>query len=862
MNSTSTRPVLLGAWLLCLLAAGARADIPSAHPRIWLTDAALTALRDRACLDAQGDPIAGCEADPAWTRLKGWADAHLDDDSLRADSAGYGLDALRIVNFAAVYRLTGDETYARAAIDKMLAFMDSTADFGSDEVSYVRAHTGYVIRYYPPSAALVLDWCHDRLTGEERARLVGSLDSIGQIVQSGDDGQGGTLWAYHDASNNYWYGHLWALTAIGYAIHGEQPDNQAESFLTYVTETMLPEALAETSGAELGWPHCMGNDYCELVSNSTGHTQGGEWSEGNSYGRVNTEMLAKTLLTLRQVEGVDRLADFSIFDAFIIKTLYSVLPGTDEYVIAGQGESAQFAPACSLPWILAMEAGCDSPASRYAAEAIAESGQAPGDCYSQSHKHYDFFIWTRPDHARADHRQALGLAHYTDGMRILTHRSDWSDQALWLQMRFNGHYSDHTHNGQGGHFSLFRDGWLIADHTKYMDNTDAYFNVVYLPPDADTQMWWDEPRIAHRSVTDDYLYFAADVSPVFLHASCGSRDWRHCNVERVERSLLFLAPSRHLLILDRIRTESAGDEKAWQIFFDGQPAIDGPVASYANARSRVFVKTLLPEQAVAQSDDFSCQGCEDWRYQVRAAEAQAELAFLHAIEVGLASAASMGRADLLRAEDELAVGALLDREVVLFALAEPASALRYAIPDGEREHVLCGMRPDTAYCLLGPGAPASARSDGEGVLRFATSGAGPVLATDDAEACDLCAGVECQPADECHLAGECDPASGSCSNPPAEDGTPCTGGTCRDGVCVPAQADGGDGGRPDGGGADGGAADAGDGGGPTTGGCSCSSTARGQLLAWLLLGLAFAARLRGRQGSALQPRGRISWKQR
>lgn len=43
--------------------------------------------------------------------------------------------------------------------------------------------------------------------------------------------------------------------------------------------------------------------------------------------------------------------------------------------------------------------------------------------------------------------------------------------------------------------------------------------------------------------------------------------------------------------------------------------------------------------------------------------------------------------------------------------------------------------------------------------------------------------VVCQPLDECHLAGTCNPATGQCSNPVAPDGTPCTGGACLSGAC-------------------------------------------------------------------------------
>jgi hypothetical protein len=56
---------------------------------------------------------------------------------------------------------------------------------------------------------------------------------------------------------------------------------------------------------------------------------------------------------------------------------------------------------------------------------------------------------------------------------------------------------------------------------------------------------------------------------------------------------------------------------------------------------------------------------------------------------------------------------------------------------------------------------------------------------------DPCAGVTCTALDACHEAGQCDPATGACSNPPIADGTPCDDGSlctqtdaCHGGDCV------------------------------------------------------------------------------
>jgi hypothetical protein len=77
---------------------------------------------------------------------------------------------------------------------------------------------------------------------------------------------------------------------------------------------------------------------------------------------------------------------------------------------------------------------------------------------------------------------------------------------------------------------------------------------------------------------------------------------------------------------------------------------------------------------------------------------------------------------------------------------------------------------------------------------------------DDGNACtqtDACQGglciganpANCTASDQCHVAGTCDPATGSCSNPAAPDGTVCSDGdgctqgdTCQTGTCAPGAA--------------------------------------------------------------------------
>jgi hypothetical protein len=79
-----------------------------------------------------------------------------------------------------------------------------------------------------------------------------------------------------------------------------------------------------------------------------------------------------------------------------------------------------------------------------------------------------------------------------------------------------------------------------------------------------------------------------------------------------------------------------------------------------------------------------------------------------------------------------------------------------------------------------------------GARTFNTSEAASAGARPTLEVCytNLCVGVVCQPSDQCHVAGTCDPTTGLCSNPAASDGTTCddgdlctTGDVCTGGAC-------------------------------------------------------------------------------
>lgn len=192
----------------------------------------------------------------------------------------------------------------------------------------------------------------------------------------------------------------------------------------------------------------------------------------------------------------------------------------------------------------------------------------------------------------------------------------------------------------------------------------------------------------------------------------------------------------------------------------------------------VLVEALAADGAVVIADLADEVKDAGAHYQADWAASDAPLApgATYRIEV-LLSGATLGHADAQVTEDGSELRFLYSAETfpltgertlpIKFRIAEPA-------PDADGDLV-----PDSGDACPTVADPVQLDSDADGI----------------GDACE-CLEVACAPLDACHVAGTCDPATGICTTPVAEDGTACeladAAGTCEAGVCVePAAASGG-----------------------------------------------------------------------
>src|SRR6185436_12939904 len=97
-------------------------------------------------------------------------------------------------------------------------------------------------------------------------------------------------------------------------------------------------------------------------------------------------------------------------------------------------------------------------------------------------------------------------------------------------------------------------------------------------------------------------------------------------------------------------------------------------------------------------------------------------------------------------------------------------------------HVAGTCNTGTGVCTNPNAGNGTTCSDGNGCTQNDTCQSGT---------CQPGAPVTCTPLDPCHLAGTCNPGTGTCSNPNANDGTGCSDGnactqtdTCQSGTCT------------------------------------------------------------------------------
>lgn len=161
------------------------------------------------------------EKPPAAQRFRGFVDNEL------ANPGQYAYQAW----FAALLgQVTGEQKYADAAV------------VAHDRYLYVGGEVGNV--------ALVYDWCHERLTVQQRTRCLAYMNqAVSNVWHPETASWGGktfpwTGWSITNPSNNYYYSFLRATMLTGLATSGE--NTQADAWLQQFRQAKVQQELVPT----------------------------------------------------------------------------------------------------------------------------------------------------------------------------------------------------------------------------------------------------------------------------------------------------------------------------------------------------------------------------------------------------------------------------------------------------------------------------------------------------------------------------------------------------------------------------------------------------------------------------------------
>jgi hypothetical protein len=447
------------------------------------------------------------------------------------------------------------------------------------------------------------------MSESRRARLVTQLDDWAARIMDSDPR------GFEDPSSSYYYGHMWALIAAGYAIWGHHPN--AETYIEHARDVMLEEGIKYAEGEEVAWP---------VWDNTTGRAAGGMWNEGTHHGMASTELLVSAIRAVGSAEGI-YYTDFDFPDDFVYFNIFATYPGGGRTYAEGDGALGGLDATVRVPVLMAMSLTAGSVLGH--GQHWVQTLTTPTTTV-RSYKLYNEFIWYDDEVEAVDYTSSFGEQWIAQGSQTLLWRDGWGDDALFMAFRIGLLNTDHAHNGLG-HFTVYRGGDLVADKAlEEGDSTlyeDLHHNVLYIPPHDPTdegRLYWGSSTIEHYVGNMAYLYLAGDMTGVYTSQPAD----RNNTVAHKEREFFLVKAQDVLLVMDRGASFDAAHDKVFQLHFGSTPTASGDDHRVSTSSADLIVHTVHPADATASLDVTGTP-------RLRVATAGSELAktFLHMLRV-------------------------------------------------------------------------------------------------------------------------------------------------------------------------------------------------------------------------------------
>jgi Divergent InlB B-repeat domain/Bacterial Ig domain len=523
---------------------------------------------------------------------------------------------------ALVYQATGDERYARFAVQSMDDMVKVDEEKIANGVQPTLMNGGFLHSDgWLTSIGLVMDWVphssapdsttpggNNQLTPGMRARWIAlanaSLQNIwyaqADQVMFGGHRFNWSTWGRNNPYNNFYYHFLSGTMHVALGTLGENP--RAQEWIDYFRIQKMD-----------GQVFPMMRDL-----------KGGGSREGTAYG--TTTRLLSTVMDAWERSTGERLANKTPYPlASLAHQIHNIVPTLDRMTPTGdqpRDHTASLYDYQRDQMNQSITLFPNEPIAGVAKKLLAMSS-VPRQQYGRDE--YSDVLYGAPKNTPERDLSTLSTTYWGEGTGQLMMRSDWSTTAAFSNFTCGPLTESHAHFDQGG-FQIFRGDWLAHDANLRSANGLAQaqenHNVVRLKNSAGVQirMMESPPAFCRTMALADnptYTYISADITPSY---SFRRQDLNHLDnhlVRKLNREYLFIRPST-FVVMDRVETSEA-TQQIWSLNLPSQPTMqDGKYSMTAGANSMDVFAVSNPSGAATTltSQTPTTSRGTNWRVEV------------------------------------------------------------------------------------------------------------------------------------------------------------------------------------------------------------------------------------------------------
>jgi len=554
---------------------------------------------------------------------------------------------------------------------------------------------GYPMRSFNVGLAYAYDLLRDYpgLTPELRAEFCDVLNrQIDWYRAEGYEREGGI-------GNYFVRGYLTGVFYTAYATEGDNP--RSGEWMT------LSEELVETLWNSLE---------AKLAS---GYGPQGEYTNG-----VVADALT-TLTLFKQLTGQDIVSSLAVVRSFVPATIHGTKPDRATFYDGGDWDSMPARPltAALRSFIKNLPA---HPMAAYARHFLREGGERP------------------PGEAK-DYTKELPPHHWANPFGPVYARSDWGREAVWVSLAASPILTDHQRRDQG-HVTIQRGkDYLLMTGGGYGMLESRYANTLLFDnrdasdtsPDPPGQgRWGNDSRVIKYEPEADLVYAQADFTSSYSALPAGLQN----PAKVARRSLLYIRPEL-VVVHDRAVATGPDVRRIFNVNFAGPPARSGAATTAVNGKSKLFMKTLLPEVVRSEVHEVPARTVPSPCFNYRETAAPDAGNFLHVFQAAEARRALMAQSEVIQSSDGRLEGAQITaggtQWLALFAAKDQtvSGAFDYVVPCvGHQRHFVADLPVKAAYRVVAERdgrrlTDETVTSSASGTISFTVDAAQPVRIT-------------------------------------------------------------------------------------------------------------------------------------